>query len=96
MYNKTIMQWTNSKSSYADKIFRDTETNDVIEVISCEASTRPTSSTPSEVKQTFKASYKRPFKGSDVNFDIDLEPKTEYNLTSAFGCYDNTGTTSNN
>lgn len=28
MYNKTIMQWTNSKSPYVNS-FRDTETNDV-------------------------------------------------------------------
>ena len=85
------MQWTNSKSADVPS-FRQTETNDVT-IISCEASPRPESSTPSEVIQTFKASYKRPFKGSDVNYDIDLEPATEYNITSAFGCYRNTGTT---
>jgi len=45
------------------------------------------------VVQTFKVSYKRPFKGSDAKYDIDLKPATKYNITSAFGCYKNTGTT---
>jgi hypothetical protein len=34
VYNRTIMQWTNSKSTDG-KIFRDTETNDIT-IISCE------------------------------------------------------------
>ena len=34
--------------------------------------------------------------GSDIYFDFDLEAGNEYNLTSAFGCYQNTGTTSDN
>lgn len=38
------------------------------------------------VKQTFNVTYSRPFEGSDLN-DIDLETDTEYNLTSAYGCY---------
>ena len=57
------------------------------------ATTRPSSTNPSEVTQTFTATYRRPFKGSDVNYDVDLEPATEFNLTSAFGCYKNTGLT---
>ena len=75
------MQWTNSKSADVPS-FRQSETNDVT-IMSCEASPRPDSSTPSEVIQTFKASYKRPFKGSDVNYDIDLEPATDTEDNSA-------------
>ena len=47
---------------------------------------RPSSDVPDEVKQTFTVRYKKPFKANEPD-DVNLEVGPEFNITSAFGCY---------
>jgi hypothetical protein len=42
----------------------------------------------SQIKQTFKAKYKIPFKASSLE-DFSMIPDQVYNVTSYFSCYEN-------
>jgi hypothetical protein len=80
-----------------DQYGKDLEATNDITILDFSVTERPdiTGTDKDSVTQTFNVTYSRPFKGSDLN-DIDLETDTEYNLTSAYGCYRTSSTAVNN
>lgn len=81
----------------ADQYGKDLDPTNDITILDFSVTERPaiTGTDKDTVRQTFNVTYSRPFKGTDLN-DIDLETDTEYNLTSAYGCYKTSTTADSN
>ena len=67
-------------------VYRVAEAKNDITILDKHVSERPSGVINSDVRQTFTVKYKKPFKGSNM-LDVSLQPLKEYNLTSYYGCY---------
>jgi hypothetical protein len=91
-YNSTIKQWTDNILPVDDKTYRVDETNNDITITTTSATPRPQNVIPDDVRQTFTVKYRKPFKATNVQ-DVNIQPLKEFNLTSYYGCYQDTTST---